>query len=83
MYVIALSSKISAILFVNTDKPSQRKDSIPEFLTITSFVIGFTRPMRSLNALNSIHNNQNIAYDNGAYSLITKIRSYYIASTVV
>ena len=34
--------------------------------------------MRSLNALNSIHNNQNIAYDNGAYSLITKIRSYYL-----
>ena len=36
--------------------------------------------MRSLNLLNYIDINQNIAWDKGAYSLITEMRSYDIAS---
>ena len=36
--------------------------------------------MKSLNILNSIHNNQNIALDNGAYPLITETYSYYTAN---
>ena len=47
---------------------------------ITSYVIGFTEPMRSFNTLNSIDNNQNIAWDKGAYSLITETRSYDLTS---
>ena len=38
--------------------------------------------MRSLNTLNSIHNNQNIVWDYGAYSLITKMHTYYIISNI-
>ena len=36
--------------------------------------------MRSLNALNSIDNNENITWDNRVYSLITEMRSSGIAS---
>ena len=36
--------------------------------------------MRSLNFLNSIDNNQNMASDKGAYSLIIKTHSYGISS---
>ena len=50
------------------------------FLIITSYTTGNTVPMRSLDALNSIDNNQNIAWDKRAYSLITETRSYGIAS---
>ena len=50
---------------------------------ITSYEIGFAGPIRSLNTLNSIHNNQNIAWDKGAYSPITETRSYYLASNDV
>ena len=39
--------------------------------------------MRSLNFLNSIDNNQNIAWDKGAYSLIIEMFSYSIASDEV
>ena len=48
--------------------------------TITSYVIGFAGPMRCFDVLNSIHNDQNIAWDKGAYSLIIETRSYRIAS---
>ena len=44
------------------------------------YAIGFPGPMRSLNTLNSIDNNQSIVWDNGVYSLIIKIRFYVIAS---
>ena len=48
-------------------------------MAITSYAIDFVGPMRSLN-INSIDNNQNIAWDNAAYSLITEARSYGVAS---
>ena len=58
--------------------------SEPEFFfwqyLIYRNVLGISGPMRSLNAINSIDNNQNIVWDKGAYSLITRTRSYYIAS---
>ena len=47
---------------------------------IISYAIGFTGLMRYIINLNSIHSNQNIALDNGAYWLITKTHSYYKAS---
>ena len=50
---------------------------------ITSYVIGFTGPMKSLNTLNSIDNNQNIAWDKGAHSQITEIRRYVPMTKIV
>ena len=49
---------------------------------ITSYAIGFAGPMRSPTALNSIDKNQNIAWNNGTYSLITETYSNGIASNV-
>ena len=46
----------------------------------TGYVIGFAGRVRSLNTLNFVHNNQNITWDNGAYSLITETLSYDKAS---
>ena len=40
----------------------------------------FAEQMRSLDTLNSFHNNQNILWDNAPYSVITETRSYGIAS---
>ena len=53
----------------------------PEFAEFTEFLFHLGKtPMRSFNTLNYIHNNQNIAWDNWAYSLITKTHYYYIAN---
>ena len=43
---------------------------------ITFYVIGFAGTMRSLNTLSSFHNNENIVWDIGAYSLIAEMRFY-------
>ena len=36
--------------------------------------------MRALKALNSVHYNQNIAWDKGVYSLVTEMHSYGVGS---
>ena len=49
-------------------------------LFITSSVIAFAWPIRSMNALNSIHNLPKQCVRQWGHSLITETHSYYIAS---
>ena len=70
------------VAFLRSIGISVRMGPTHHYRVITNYVIGFAGPMRCLNTLNSIKNNQNIACDNGAYSLITEMHSYFIASNV-
>ena len=49
-------------------------------VSITNYAIDFAGPMRSLNILNSIDNNQNIVWDKGVHLPINEMRCYGIAS---
>ena len=55
-------------------------DFIASLFTFHIHAIGFAGQMKSLNALNSSDNNQNIASNKRAYSLITETFSYAILS---
>ena len=48
--------------------------------SIASYAIDFAGPMRSLNTLNSIENNQNIVWNKGVCSPIKETCSYGTAS---
>ena len=54
--------------------------TLQAFKSITSYAFDFAPPMKSLNILNSIGNNQNNVWDKSVYLPIKDKRSYDIAS---